>query len=104
MSTSSVLSGAQVSEYPLSSTQQSTLSNTPAHDSAPEITKVSAVPEDKVELSAAAQAKQLEDSGQSVAQIASALALTTKTVDDYLGITTTNLDAQLLAVKVAPSR
>lgn len=59
-------------------------------------------PEDKVELSDAAQAKLLEHQGQSVAQIASSLALTTKTVDDYLGLTETS-DLQSLAALVQPS-
>jgi len=46
--------------------------------------------EDTVTLSAAAQAKILHQSGQSVASIASSLGTDTKTVDDYLGITVTN--------------
>lgn len=60
------------------------------------------VPEDKVELSAASQAKLLKHQGQSVAQIATSLALTTKTVDDYLGITeSTALQALTALVQVS---
>ena len=45
--------------------------------------------EDTVTRSAAAQAKVLHQSGQSVASIASALGTDTKTVDSYLGIAVT---------------
>jgi hypothetical protein len=44
---------------------------------------------DTVTLSAAAQARVLHQSGQSVASIASALGTDTKTVDSYLGIAVT---------------
>jgi hypothetical protein len=44
---------------------------------------------DTVTLSAAAQARVLHQSGQSIASIASALGTDTKTVDSYLGITVT---------------
>jgi hypothetical protein len=74
-SVESLVQAARVS--PVSATNDSTAK-------APAVAKS---PEDKVEVSVAAQAKLLKHQGQSVAQIASSLALTTKTVDDYLGIT-----------------
>ncbi len=42
-----------------------------------------------VKLTAAAQARLLKLQGESVAQIATALATDTKTIDQYLGITST---------------
>ena len=56
---------------------------------------------DTVTLSAAAQAKVLHQSGQSVASIASALGTDTKTVDDYLGITVTNAINEALKAATA---
>jgi len=52
--------------------------------------------EDTVKLSAAAQAKAMHQSGQSIASIASALGTDTKTVDSYLGITVTEAIEQTL--------
>jgi hypothetical protein len=57
--------------------------------------------EDTVTLSAAAQAKVLHQSGQSVASIASSLGTDTKTVDDYLGITVTNAINEALKAATA---
>jgi hypothetical protein len=56
--------------------------------------------EDTVKLSAAAQAKLMEHSGLTVKQIATNLATDTKTVDQYLGITSTSSSetAALLAM------
>ena len=51
---------------------------------------------DTVKISAAAQAKILHQSGESVANIASSLGTDTKTVDDYLGITVTKAIDQAL--------
>lgn len=51
---------------------------------------------DTVKISAAAQAKILHQSGESVANIASTLGTDTKTVDDYLGITVTKAVEQAL--------
>jgi hypothetical protein len=56
---------------------------------------------DTVQISAAAQAKLLHQAGQSVKSIASALGTDTKTVDDYLGIATT--EALTAALKSAES-
>jgi hypothetical protein len=57
---------------------------------------------DTVTLSAAAQARVLHQSGQSVASIASALGTDTKTVDSYLGITVTQaIDQALKAAEAA---
>jgi hypothetical protein len=63
------------------------------------------LPEDKVELSAAAQARLLEKAGESVSQIASNLATTAKTVDEYLGITSSStavVEAAALASVARP--
>ena len=57
--------------------------------------------EDTVTLSAAAQAKVLHQSGQSVASIASSLGTDTKTVDEYLGITVTNAINEALKAATA---
>ena len=51
--------------------------------------KTSSDSTDQVKISAAAQALQLHRQGQSVSQIAQALSLTTKTVESYLGDSTT---------------
>ena len=53
-----------------------------------------------VKLTAAAQARLLKQQGQSVAQIATALATDAKTIDQYLGITSTtsSSDAAALAL------
>jgi hypothetical protein len=57
---------------------------------------------DTVTLSAAAQARVLHQSGQSIASIASALGTDTKTVDSYLGITVTQaIDQALKAAEAA---
>jgi proline dehydrogenase len=47
----------------------------------------SASPEDTVKISAAAQAKLMEKQGMTIKQIATSLATDTKTVDQYLGVT-----------------
>jgi hypothetical protein len=90
----------KVSTMTLSSVTSSSTQTIPEVPSTPAKTADSSAttakaPEDKVELSAAAQAKSLKHQGQSVAQIASNLALTTKTVDDYLGITDTSSELAL---------
>jgi hypothetical protein len=56
---------------------------------------------DTVQISAAAQARLLHQQGQSVNSIATALGTDSKTVDDYLGITTAA--ALTAAVKAAES-
>jgi hypothetical protein len=57
---------------------------------------------DTVTLSAAAQARVLHQSGQSIASIASALGTDTKTVDSYLGIAVTAaIDQALQAAATA---
>jgi hypothetical protein len=56
---------------------------------------------DTVTLSAAAQAKVLHQSGQSVASIASSLGTDTKTVDEYLGITVSNAINEALKAATA---
>jgi hypothetical protein len=67
---------------PTDATQQATTTPTP--------TPVATTSKgDTVTLSAAAQARVLHQSGQSVASIASALGTDTKTVDSYLGIAVT---------------
>jgi hypothetical protein len=97
MSTSSVqLVSFSNAQYSSSSVPGAQVKSAPVEHQA-------AAPQDKVELSAAAQAKMLEDEGQSVAQIASNLALPTKTVESYLGITTSS-ETQILAAKITVSR
>lgn len=64
-------------------------------------TTTTASTKDTVQISAAAQAKLLHQAGQSVKSIASALGTDTKTVDDYLGIATT--EALTAALKSAES-
>jgi hypothetical protein len=56
---------------------------------------------DTVTLSAAAQAKVLHQSGQSVASIASALGTDSKTVDSYLGIDVTTAVDQAVQAATA---
>jgi hypothetical protein len=56
---------------------------------------------DTVTLSAAAQAKALHQSGQSVASIASSLGTDTKTVDEYLGIAVAEALNEALTVATA---
>lgn len=75
---------------------------TPANENADATPAVAKAPEDKVQLSVAAQAKSLAHQGQSVTQIASNLALPVKTVDEYLGITESSV-LQSLAALVQPS-
>jgi hypothetical protein len=65
-------------------------SNTPAKTSSAKPETTSAVPQDEVKLSVAAQAKLLEHQGQSVAQIASNLAVSKETVESDLGVTSTS--------------
>jgi hypothetical protein len=67
----------------------------------PTKTSTTADTKDTVQISAAAQAKILHQAGQSVNSIASALGTDTKTVDDYLGIATT--EALTAALKSAES-
>lgn len=67
----------------------------------PTKTTATTASDDSVQISAAAQAKLLHQSGQSVTSIASALGTDTKTVDDYLGIATT--EALTAALKSAES-
>jgi DNA-binding NarL/FixJ family response regulator len=67
----------------------------------PTKTTATADTKDTVEISTAAQAKLLHQQGQSVKSIASALGTDTKTVDDYLGIATT--EALTAALKSAES-
>ena len=61
----------------------------------------SAAVQDTVKLSAAAQAHLLKKQGLSVTQIANQLALTTKTVNDYLGITTSSATSGANAAALA---
>jgi hypothetical protein len=53
--------------------------------------------EDQVKLSAATQARQLKQQGQSVNQIAANLGVTAKVVDEYLGLTDTTQTEMIAA-------
>jgi DNA-binding NarL/FixJ family response regulator len=54
---------------------------------------------DKVEISATAQARLLKKQGESVTQIATALGVSSKTVQEYLGISSSSSEnAEVLAL------
>jgi geranylgeranyl pyrophosphate synthase len=56
---------------------------------------------DSVHVSASAQAELLEQSGESVAEIAANLGVTTQIVDQYLDITTATTSPQVPVVQAA---
>jgi len=96
MTLSSVGSTTQsVQEESISATSDSSTKSSSANK-----TTTANIPADTVQLSTAAQAKLMKHQGQSVSQIANSLALTTKTVDEYLGITESTTEAALAALTV----
>jgi hypothetical protein len=89
------------SNMPARTQVDSASKTTAVHTEQPTKTSTTADTKDTVQISAAAQAKILHQAGQSVNSIASALGTDTKTVDDYLGIATT--EALTAALKSAES-